>query len=102
MFAIIKIGSKQYKVQPKDVIEVDHIEGKPGEMVRLPLLLAATDKKVTVGRPVVKGGFVTAKIVSHTKGEKIEVRRYKSKVRYRRHTGFRPMVTTLEINDVTP
>ncbi len=101
MFAIVRIGNKQYKVAPKDVITVDSMEGKVGETVTLPdVLLLRTDKSVKVGKPTVKGAKVTAKILAHFKGEKIEIRRFKSKVRYRRAKGFRAELTKLEVTDV--
>jgi len=101
MFAIVRVGSTQYKVAPKDVVSVDRIDGKEGDTVTFDEVLLVHDgKKSTVGKPTVKGYKVTAKILGQEKGEKIAVRRFKSKVRYRRHTGFRAQFTRLEITDV--
>lgn len=102
MFAIIEVAGKQYKVIPGDVIEVDKIEGEEGTKVNLEsvLLLKAEKGEVEVGQPVLRGAKVTAKIVKQGKGDKIEVRRYKSKVRYRRQRGFRPFLTTLSIEKI--
>lgn len=102
MFAIVRIGNKQYKVAPKDVIVVDKVDGNVGDSLDFTdVLLFQNDKKVTVGKPVIKGAKVTAKILGQEKGEKIEVRRFKSKVRYRRKTGFRASLTRLEITGVS-
>lgn len=102
MFAIIRVGNKQYKVTPKDVITVDLMEGEVGDTVELTdVLLVGDGKKVTVGKPQVKSMKVVAKILAHEKGEKIHVRRFKSKVRYRRHTGFRADLTRLEIVSIS-
>lgn len=102
MFAIVRIGNKQYKVAPKDVIDVDNLGGKAGDTLKFEdVLLLKDDKNVTVGKPAVKGYAVEAKIVSQEKGEKIAVRRFKSKVRYRRHTGFRAQLTRLEITGIS-
>jgi large subunit ribosomal protein L21 len=101
MFAIIRVGNKQYKVAPKDVIIVDKVEGKAGDTLKITdVLLVKDDKKTDVGKPLVAGMTVTAKIIAQEKGEKIAVRRYKQKVRYRRHTGFRANLTKLEITGV--
>jgi len=101
MFAIVRIGSKQFKVSPKDVLSVDKLDGEVGDEVKFTdVLLVNDEKKVHVGTPVVKGYVVTAKILAQEKGEKISVRRFKSKVRYRRHTGFRARLTKLEITSV--
>lgn len=98
MFAVIRIAGKQYTVSKGDIIDVDHVEAKEGDTIDLPdVLLADNDGKVTVGTPIIVGAKAKAKVVSQFKGEKIDVRRYKSKVRHRRHIGFRPHLTKLEI-----
>lgn len=97
MFAIVRIGSKQYKVEPDQTLEVDRLEGKVGDTVKLGEVLLISDEKDThVGTPVVKRS-VLAKILSQDKGEKIHVRRFKAKSRYRRARGFRPLTTKLTI-----
>lgn len=98
MFAIVTIASKQYKVTSGEKITVDRIEGAVGDTAVFDQVLLVDDHgKTTVGMPMVKGVKVKAKIISHDKGEKVHVRRFKSKVRYRKHIGFRPFQTTLEI-----
>lgn len=98
MFAIIAIGGKQYKVSPGDVIDVDKAEGKVGDTITVPnVLLVEENGKTKVGTPNVSGTSVKAKIVNQMKGDKVEVFRYKSKVRYRKHRGFRAQLTRLEI-----
>jgi len=98
MFATIRLVGKQYIVSPGDKITVPHVEGEEGTALKLSdILLVSDEKKVTIGTPVVKDAIVEAKIISQHKGEKITVRRYKSKVRYRKTRGFRPLETDLEI-----
>lgn len=102
MFAIVRVGNKQYKAAPKDIILVDKIPGVAGDVIKFTdVLLIKGEKKVVVGAPQVKGATVTATILAQEQGEKIEVRRYKGKSRYRRHTGFRADLTKLEITGVT-
>jgi large subunit ribosomal protein L21 len=101
MFAIVEISGKQYKVAKGDVVSVDRLPGKEGETVTFTtVLLTNTDGKTSVGKPAVAGAKVTAKIVKQFKGDKIDVRRYKSKVRYRKQTGFRAQLTELEITSI--
>ncbi|MEK7543795.1 MAG: 50S ribosomal protein L21 [Patescibacteria group bacterium] len=101
MFAIIQIGSTQLKVSVGDVIEVARMPGEVGDIVTLPnVLLVGDEGKVKVGTPTVKGSSVEAKIEAQHKGEKIHVRRYKSKVRERRHIGFRAYLTKLLITAI--
>jgi len=98
MFAVIKLVGKQYIVSAGDKITVPHIEGEVGSAVKIAdVLLVSDEKKTDIGTPLVKGAAVEAKIISQQKGEKITVRRYKSKVRYRKTRGFRPVETDLEI-----
>ena len=98
MFCVLSIGGKQYTISKGDVLEVQKIEGKVGDTLTFnEVLLLGDEKKTKIGKPTVKGAKVTAKITAQGKGEKIDVRRFKSKVRYRKSRGFRPMVTTLEI-----
>jgi large subunit ribosomal protein L21 len=98
MFAVVTIAGKQYNVASGDVLLVDKIEGNVGDSVKFDHVLLTSDKGVTqVGTPVVSGATVKAKIVAQEQGEKIEVKRYKSKVRHRRKIGFRAQLTKLEI-----
>lgn len=98
MFAIVTIAGKQYNVTPGEKIETNHIAGNVGDTVSFEKVLMVVDGKDTqIGTPTVKGAKVSAKVVTQGKGEKVDVRRYKQKVRYRKHIGFRPLVTTLEI-----
>lgn len=98
MFAVVTINGKQYKVQPGDSIEVERIKGAVGERVTFDrVLLLKDEKKTHIGRPTVKNYQLTATILAQEKGEKIHVRRFKSKVRYRKSRGFRPLLTKLSI-----
>lgn len=98
MFAIVTIAGKQHKVSLGETITVDQIEGSVGDTIAFDqVLLVDGNGKTNIGTPTVKGMVVKAKILSHTKGEKVHVRRFKSKVRYRKHIGFRPYQTSLEI-----
>lgn len=101
MLAIVQVGGKQFTVSPGDKLTVERLDGEVGKTLTFDqVMLTIDDKKTEVGTPVVGGVKVTAKILSQQKGEKIEVRRFKSKVRYRKHIGFRPHETTLEIVSV--
>lgn len=102
MFAIVEIAGKQYKVTKGTKLVVDKLDGKNGDSVKFDrVLLLSGDKKTKLGNPTVKGATVAAKIISQQKGEKLHIRRFKAKVRHRRHIGFRPQETVLEIISVT-
>jgi large subunit ribosomal protein L21 len=99
-YAVIKTGGKQYKVQEGDTIEIDRIVGKDGKFTFEEVLLLVNDGKVTVGKPFITGEKVEGKILEDLKGIKIRVSKFKSKVRYRRTTGFRAALTKVQIEKI--
>ena len=99
--AVIKSGGKQYIVKSGDVITVDKIDGDVGSKVELVKLanISTDGSAVELGIPQMKSS-VSAEIVESGKGTKIRVAKFKAKVRYRRVTGFRPMLSKLKILSV--
>lgn len=101
MFAIAIISGKQYALTQGMEIDVDHIDGAEGDTITIDkVLLRDTGKEVSVGQPLVKDSKIEAVLVKQYLGEKINVRRYKSKVRYRKSTGFRAHLTKLQIKSI--
>ncbi len=99
-YALIKTGGKQYKVTEGQVIEVELLESKDSSFVFEEVLLVVDGDKVEVGTPTVSGMKVYADVIADVKGDKIEVFKYKSKSRYRKHTGHRQKYTQLKINGI--
>ena len=101
MYAIIETGGKQLKVEAGDAIFVEKLEVEAGEKVTFDkVVLVSEDKKVEVGAPYVKGVKVEGKVVSHGKGKKILVYKYKAKKNYRRTQGHRQPYTKVEITKI--
>ena len=100
MYAVVETGGKQYKVSQNDVIVVEHLDAQVGEQVTLPVLLLVDGKKVTTGNPTVKGAEVVAEVVSHGKGDKVVVFKYKAKKNERKKQGHRQPYTELKIVSV--
>lgn len=102
MFAIIRTGGKQYRVSEKDTLKVEKLSGKAGDVLELSdVLLVEKENDVTLGRPVVEGAKVMAKIVKHGLGKKIDIIKFKSKVRYRRKSGHRQPFTEILIEKIS-
>ncbi|MGH2499683.1 MAG: 50S ribosomal protein L21 [Candidatus Limnocylindria bacterium] len=102
MYAVVRSGSKQYRVEKDALITVPRLAGEPGATVTLgQVLLVADGDTVNAGAPSLDGATVTAEIVAHGKGEKIRVFRYKNKTRSRKLTGSRARQTTLRITKIT-
>ena len=99
MYAVIKTGGKQQKVQKGDVIEVEKLIAD-GETVEFhPLLLVDDDGKTHVGAEAAKA-VVVAKPLGEKKGDKVKVFKYRPKSGYARKAGHRQILTMLEITDV--
>ena len=101
MFAIIKTGGKQFKVQNGDVIFVEKLNAAEGETVKFDVLMLASDDEVKVGTPVVEGASVEAKIVKNGKGKKIRIFKYNAKKGYRKRQGHRQPYTKVEIGKIS-
>ena len=101
MYAIIESCGRQYKVAEGDVVFFEKLEGEEGKKVTFDkVILVSNDKKVEVGAPYVKGIKVEGKVVSHGKGKKILVYKYKAKKNYRRTQGHRQPYTKVEITKI--
>ncbi|MDP3245082.1 MAG: 50S ribosomal protein L21 [bacterium] len=104
MFAIIKTGGKQYRVKENDILTIEKLPGKVGESVFFEEVLLTGDEKgenVKVGAPLVAGAKVEAKILYQGLGKKVDVVKFKSKVRYRRRVGHRQEQTRVQIAGIT-
>ncbi len=101
MYAIIESCGKQYKVAEGDVIFFEKLDTEEGKKITFDnVVLVSDDKKVEVGTPYVKGVKVEGKVVSHGKGKKILVYKYKAKKNYRRTQGHRQPYTKVEITKI--
>jgi len=101
MYAIIETGGKQYRVSEGDVLDVEKLDVEEGkEVVFDKVLTVVNDGEVRIGKPVVDGAKVTAKVAKHGKGEKIFVFKYKAKANYRKRQGHRQPYTQVEIKSI--
>ena len=101
MLAIIKTGGKQYIVEPGKKFKVEKIKVDEGkEIVFDEVLLTVKGEDVKVGTPLVKGAKVKAKVLSHGKGDKVIILKYKAKKRERTKKGHRQPYTEIEIMKV--
>lgn len=100
MYAIIETGGKQYRVQQGDTIYVEKLDLQDDATVDFDVLLLGKDDGVSIGKPLVDGAKVTAKVAGQVKGQKIIVYKYKSKKNYRRKQGHRQPYTKLEITGI--
>jgi large subunit ribosomal protein L21 len=97
MFAIIKTGGKQYRVQANDEIYVEKLSAEAGSKVTFDEVLMLNDE---IGTPFIKGATVEGEVVKNGKGKKIVIFKYKPKKDYRRKTGHRQEYTLVKITKV--
>jgi len=101
MFAVVKTGGKQYRVQKDDVIKVEKLVGEAGDTLTLDqVLMVGEGDKATIGAPLVAGATVVAELVKHTRGPKIIIFKMKRRQNYRRKRGHRQDLTVLRITDI--
>ena len=101
MYAIIQTGGKQYRVSEGDVLSIEKLTAAEGEEVVFDqVLTVVSDGDIKIGKPVVEGAKVTAKVVEHGKGKKILVFKYKAKSNYRKRQGHRQPYTKVEISKI--
>ena len=100
MYAIIKTGGKQYRVQQGDELRVEKLEAKEGDKIVFDEVVAVGGDKLVVGTPFVEGYAVTAEVLEQGKGDKIIIYKYKAKKDYRRKNGHRQPFTLVKITDI--
>jgi large subunit ribosomal protein L21 len=100
MYAIVKTGGKQYRVEPGQKLVVERLSVDEGAAVDLQPILYRSEETVfdAAGLEQVK---VTAKVLAHVRGEKLRVFKFKPKRGYKRRTGHRQDLTRIEITDIS-
>ncbi|MFC0633572.1 50S ribosomal protein L21 [Brevundimonas balnearis] len=101
MYAVIKTGGKQYRVQPGDTIVVEKIDGEAGANVSFgEVLMLGGDKGVTVGAPLIDGAAVAATLIETRKGDKVKIFKKIRRQGYRRTRGHRQLESVLRITGI--
>ncbi len=102
MYAVIRTGGKQYRVEPGDVLVVEKLAGEPGADVAFSdVLMLGDGAAVTVGAPVVEGAAVNATLIETRKGEKVRIFKKIRRQGYRRTRGHRQPETVLRVTSIT-
>lgn len=101
MYAIVKCGGKQLKVQAGDIVKVEKLDTEVNGTVELAeVLMVAEGEKVSVGTPLVKGAVVTATVLDQIKDDKVIVFKKKRRQGYRRKHGHRQQLTVLKVAEI--
>ena len=98
MYAVLRQGSHQYRVQPGDTIQIEKIEAEKGEEITLEDVLALSNGSgLEVGAPRVLGASIRAKVLRQDRGPKIDIYKFKRRKNEARRRGHRQPFTEIKI-----
>jgi large subunit ribosomal protein L21 len=103
MFAVIKTGGKQYKVQEGDVLSVEKLIAQSGQKVGFDRVLLIDDgEKTLIGTPAIENARVQAEVLENYKGKKVIIFKKKRRKQFRRTRGHRQELTLVKIDKIVP
>ncbi len=101
MYAVIKTGGKQYRVEPGESLKVETIEAAVGDSISFSeVLMVADGETIKVGAPTVAGAVVKAEVVAHGRGDKIRIIKHRRRKHYHKEQGHRLNFTALKIIEI--
>jgi len=101
MYAVVKTGGKQYRITPGEKVKVEQIVADVGaEVVLDQVLMVGEGDSVRLGQPIVAGATVKATVVSHGRGDKVEIFKMRRRKHYQKHQGHRQNYTELKIDSI--
>ena len=108
MYAIVKSGGKQYKVQPGDKIKIEKVPGHVGEEIVFNQVLLKTDTDtgdkdpvMTVGNPFIEGAVVKGRVLGQGKEKKIKIVKFKRRKHSMKSMGHRQSYSEIEIESIS-
>lgn len=101
MYAVIKTGGKQYRVAAEDILDIEKIDGKVGDIVQLAeVLMVGGNGSVELGKPMVSGASVAAEVIEQGRGAKVIIFKKRRRKNSRRKNGHRQHLTTVRITEI--
>lgn len=102
MYAVVRTGGKQYKVETGSVVDVETLPGEAGDAITLEdVLLVGEGDEVRVGQPLVQGAAVKAKIIQHKRGPKLVIFKKIRRKGKQLKKGHRQELTRIRIEEIT-
>jgi large subunit ribosomal protein L21 len=102
MYAVIKTGGKQYRVAAGEKLKVEQLPAEIGaEIVLDQVLLVADGDNLRMGRPLVTGASVQAKVLAQGRHDKVRIFKLRRRKHYQKHQGHRQNFTEIEITGIT-
>ncbi|SEI54837.1 large subunit ribosomal protein L21 [Allopseudospirillum japonicum] len=101
MYAVIKSGGKQYRVQEGQVLKLEKLEVPTGESLDFDqVLLLGSDDEIKVGAPLVEGAKVTAEVLEHGRGDKVTIIKFRRRKHHMKRQGHRQWYTEVRITGI--
>ena len=101
MYAVVKTGGKQYRITPGEKLKVEQIAADVGaEVVLDQVLMVGEGDSVRLGQPTVAGATVKATVVSHGRGDKVEIFKMRRRKHYQKHQGHRQNYTEIRVDAI--
>jgi len=101
MYAIVKIGGHQYKVEKDQRLYVNLLDAQAGDSVSFDnVLLVDNGGEVNVGAPIISGASVSAKILGHDKADKVIIFKKKRRKGYQKMNGHRQSISQIQIESI--
>ncbi|MAR89515.1 MAG: 50S ribosomal protein L21 [Pseudomonadota bacterium] len=102
MYAVFVSGGKQHRVAEGDVVKLEMLEAEPGSAIEFDqVLLVANGDDVKIGTPVVEGGKVTGEVVTHGRGDKVKIIKFRRRKHHRKQMGHRQYFTEVKITGIS-
>lgn len=102
MYAVIKTGGKQYRVSEGDRLKVESLKAEEGAAVQLDeVLMLGEGENVTIGSPTISNASVSATVISHGRGKKVKIVKFRRRKHHRKQMGHRQNYTELEITGIS-
>ncbi|WP_413111230.1 50S ribosomal protein L21 [Thaumasiovibrio sp. DFM-14] len=102
MYAVFQSGGKQHRVSEGQTLRLEKLDVETGASVEFDnVLLIANGEEVTVGAPLIAGGKVTAEVVSHGRGDKIKIVKFRRRKHSRKQMGHRQWFTEVKITGIS-
>ncbi|MDP5031199.1 MAG: 50S ribosomal protein L21 [Paraglaciecola sp.] len=102
MYAVFQSGGKQHRVAEGQTVRLEKIEVAPGESVEFgDILMVSNGDDVKIGMPFVNGGKVTAEVVTHGRGDKVNIVKFRRRKHSRKQMGHRQWFTEVKITGIS-
>ena len=102
MYAVIKTGGKQYRIQVGEKLKVEQLAAESGsDLVIDQVLMVADGENVSMGKPLVEGATVSATVLSQGRHDKIRIFKMRRRKHYQKHQGHRQNYTEIQITGIS-